>query len=91
MPAGGYLSFGGLFRLLAQQLLGLRIPVSTDSDCSRPLGNDNAGETIIPSSGRHGQRRAGLSLRFTSQIEPVGVMNQPVWDSIGQGGIGQLR
>jgi hypothetical protein len=35
----------------------------------------DASINIIPSSGRHGQGRIGLSARLPLQIEPVGIVN----------------
>jgi RHS repeat-associated protein len=42
----------------------------------RPLSErSDASINIIPSSGRHGQGRIGLSARLPLQIEPVGIVN----------------
>ena len=70
----------------------VRIAVMLTTDSGRadhPTEQSDASKNIVQSMGHLEQGGTELALRFSLELEPVGIVNRAVQDGIGESGIGK--
>ena len=70
----------------------MRIPMKSSTSSGHVVHQSersDASVSIIPSSGRHGQRGVDLASGLSLEIEPVGIVDQTVQDGVPDGWVGE--